>query len=114
VGATIWYWVGKQVLIVLQIRLEVAVCGDTWYSTPNSQRIVDVDEEAVVVVVVVVVTVTHTRSDVAVGATVCTWYTPQVLNGEQTRSDVAVGATLWYWYTVHTVRGMHTRLDVLV
>jgi hypothetical protein len=78
------------VLIVLQIRLEVAVWGDTWYSTPNSQRMVEVDDEDVVVVVMVVVTVTHTRS------------------------EVAVGATLWYWYTVHTVRGMHTRLEVLV
>ncbi len=52
--------------------------------------------EETVVVVGMVVTVTHTRSDVAVGATVCTWFTPQVLNGKQSRSDEVVGATLWY------------------
>jgi hypothetical protein len=52
------------------------------------------------VVFLVVAAVTHTRSEVAVGATVWTWFTPQVLSGEQTRSDVAVGATLSYWYTV--------------
>ena len=56
VGAIIWYWVGKQVVIVLQTRLEVAVWGETWYSTPNSQRMVKVDEG------VTVVSETQTRS----------------------------------------------------
>lgn len=56
----------------------------------------------------------HTRSLVAVGATVCSYPDPQTVSAVQVRSLVAVGATDWYWLAVHTVSAEQVRSVVVV